>query len=94
MSWYRIKQIAELYPAFTQNAIRNRVANALENGLWPAVKRSNTSILIHGGRFGRWIEDEDCLIEELIKTNQFHQRMEIFKRDLQRSRDIYNGKKN
>jgi len=45
MSWYRIKQIEMLYPAFTQNSVRNKVANALENGLWPAVKRSNTSIL-------------------------------------------------
>ena len=79
MSWYRIKQIEMLYPAFTQNSVRNKVANALENGLWPAVKRSNTSILIHGDRFGRWIEDEDCLVEELVKTNQFNKRLEIFR---------------
>ncbi len=92
MSWYRIKQIAENYPAFTEVDIRNMVKIALDNNMWACIKRSNTSILIHGERFSRWLEDNDCLINELKKNGEYEYRLEIFKQDLKRSQEIYKGK--
>lgn len=92
MAWYRIKQIAKMFPAFTEVAIRNRVQVASENNMWPCVKRSNTSILIHGHRFSRWIEDENCLVNELKRNGDYNYKLDIFKKDLERSKAIYRGK--
>lgn len=92
MSWYRIKQIAEIFPAFTEVDIRNRVKIALDNNMWPCIKRSNTSIFIHGHKLARWIEDEECLVNELKKNGEYDYRLEIFMKDLEKSRAIFKGK--
>lgn len=92
MSWYRIKQIAEIFPAFTEVDIRNRVKIALDNNMWACIKRSNTSILIHRERFERWIEDNDCLVNELKKNGKYEYRLKLFKQDLKRSQEIFRGK--
>jgi hypothetical protein len=92
MDWYSIKYIADKCAGFSDNMIRNRLAKALENGMWPCVKRSNTSIFIHIYRFERWFEDNDCLVNELKKNGEYDYRLEIFKKDLKRSQEIYRGK--
>jgi len=89
MTWYTIKQITTRYDGLTENSIRAKVDKAIENGMWPCIKRQGTRIFIHDLRFSRWFEDEGCLERELKFNDTYDERLKIFQKDLQKSRKIF-----
>ena len=89
MTWCTIKQIVARYDGLTENSLRAKVGDALNNGMWPCIKRQGTRIYIEDLRFGRWFEDGKCLERELKHNGKYDEKLEIYQRDLQKSKKIF-----
>lgn len=70
MAHYTVKQMTMRHPAFSESSFRWLIFNEKENGLHPAIIRVGRKVLINEMKFLRWIEDNQCLINEIKKQKQ------------------------
>lgn len=53
-----VRQLAGLYPAFSEASIRWLIFKAKENGLDPALVHIGRRVLIDVPRFGEWVNSQ------------------------------------
>jgi len=63
--------MAMRHEAFSEASLRALIFNAKKNGLWPAITRVGRKVLIHEGKFLRWIEDRSCLVREEAEKGNY-----------------------
>lgn len=53
-----VRQLAENFPAFSENSIRYMVFHAEKTGLDKAIRRVGRKVLLNPDLFCEWIEDQ------------------------------------